>query len=138
MDRPRILRLLHVSALVICLIPCSFLVALWIRSHKYHDNWDFVYPSRTGMLRVVSREGIVLFAPWVFGSGATTETGFVHHDISIAQLEANHAKAGKPLKKWSAWGYSKHNYPGGSIERDLFLPHWFLVVVVGSLGAVPW
>jgi hypothetical protein len=90
------------------------------------------------MLRIVSREGIVLFAPWVFGSGATPEAGFTHHDISIAQLEANHTRAGKPLKKWNAWRYSKHNYLGGSIERDLLLPHWFLAVVVGALGAVPW
>jgi hypothetical protein len=86
------------------------------------------------MLRVVSREGVVLFAPWVFGSGRRPVAGITHRAISNVQLEAIQAKAGTTLKKWHPWKYSKHNYAGGSIERDLTLPHWFLVAVVGTIG----
>jgi hypothetical protein len=90
------------------------------------------------MLRVVSWEGVIGFAPWVFGSGSTPEAGITHHAVLNVQLEANHAKLGSPLKKWHPWKYSKHNYASGSIERDLSLPHWFLVAVVGTIGAIPW
>jgi hypothetical protein len=90
------------------------------------------------MLCVYSWEGVILFAPWVFSSGLRPEAGFTHDAILNVDLEAIHAKAGRPLKKWHSWKYSKHNYPDGSTERDLFLPHWFLAVVVGSIGAVPW
>jgi hypothetical protein len=138
MDCSRSFRFLRIAVTALCLTACVLLVALWVRSHRYRDSLD-LYGGGSRMLRVVSWEGVVLFAPWVFGSGSKPEAGFSHSALSNAQLEALHAQVGRPpKKKWHAWKYSKHNYPGGSTERDLFLPHWFLVAVVGSIGAIPW
>jgi hypothetical protein len=129
------LRYLRIAVTALSLTACVLLVALWVRSHRYRDSVD-VYPGGSRMLRIFSWEGVILFAPWVFGSGSRPAVGYTHHTILNVELEAIHAKVGRP--KWHAWKYSKHHYPDSSTERDLYLPHWFLVVVVGSVGAVPW
>jgi hypothetical protein len=82
----------------VSLTACVLLVALWVRSHRYRDSLD-VYGGGSRMLRVISWEGVILFAPWVFGSGSKPEAGFSHTALSNAQLEALHAQVGRPPKK---------------------------------------
>ncbi len=38
MDRTRVIRWLRLSASALCLILCGLLIALWVRSYRWHDN----------------------------------------------------------------------------------------------------
>jgi hypothetical protein len=138
MSRPRVLRLLRIAVSAVCAIPCLLVIMSWVRSCSFYDCWDLC-SGGTFMLRVGSRNGVVLFAPWVFSNRPSNpQAGFTHHKILFTQLKANNALIGRPLKKWSPWKYSKHNYPSGDVERDLFLPYWFLAMAAGLLPAAPW
>jgi hypothetical protein len=109
------------------------LIALWARSYTYSDSWD-LHSGRI-MLRVLSRKGVVVIAPWVF-TNRSSQVKFTHHTNSIAQSEAFEVvSTGRPLRPWKI---GRHSYPTGSVEYDLILPHWFLAVASTTLAGVPW
>jgi hypothetical protein len=112
------------------------LIALWLRSYSYYDSCD-LHSGRSIMLRLISRKGVVLIAPWVIDDSGSQST-VDYHGISRAQVEAFQARTLRPPYEFPPWKIAKHNYPTGSVEYDLFLPHWFLAVASTSLASVPW
>ena len=89
------------------------------------------------MLRLISRKGVVVIAPWVFDDSFAQST-FDYRSNSIAFLEAYHARTLRPIPELPSWKIAKHSYPTGSVEYDLILPHWFLAVAAITLAGVPW
>ena len=112
------------------------LIALLVRSYSYYDSCD-LHSGRSVMLRLISRKGVVLIAPWVFDDSGSQST-FDYHSISRAQAEAFQARTLRPPYELRPWKIAKHSYPPGAVEYDLLLPHWFLAVAATTLAAVPW
>src|SRR5688500_2470468 len=58
MDRPRLFRLLRIAVSSVCLLAFVLLMALWVRSYKWHEGINQQY-SRSRILHASSYQGVL-------------------------------------------------------------------------------
>jgi hypothetical protein len=117
MNRQRIFKWLRIAWSVCFEILCVLLIALWVRSYRLRDEVSLSWKTFLG-----SNSGTVYF-----------------HQAGIPLLLGEphgrwfHFKATEPRKTFK-WQPTYGGLPGGSI----YFPHWFLVVLILTIAALPW
>lgn len=119
---------LRIAVTVLSLTACVLLVALWVRSYYYLDEWArpisqtrwFGASSIKGQLRCC----IGMFNPAVpiqasdWGIESTdSRLGYARNEVE----DTNWGIAFFAINSWTIWG-----------------PHWFLALLSASLAVAPW
>jgi hypothetical protein len=124
---------LQIAVTALCLTACVLLIALWVRSYWWADAF-WHRPAETIAFRVMSDEGGMTF--------------LTVKDISLRVMGDPPALGFSHRNYWYE-GYSRAT-SGASTFTKVFrgfhdrarstwqIPHWLLVVLAASTGALPW
>jgi hypothetical protein len=105
---------------------CLTLIAFWPRSYRSVDTALLLKPGTAVGVAVVSDRGQLVFA-------STAHWSLVA-DIRELKLDSHIAYPDMEFVS----GYWKFGYRGGYRESRLAAPHWFAILIAGSLSATPW
>src|SRR5688572_22215752 len=118
------LKYLRIAATALSLSACVPLLALWLNS----DKWYHYASGRVGQQQMVtfgSLSGVTYFYIWHQANPAAAE------DFGRWQLGSGHSP-GQP----AAWQFeARLRFP---VTISIHVPHWFWVLIVGSIAVVPW
>jgi hypothetical protein len=128
-------RKLRITWTAICGIACVLLLVLWVRSYWHRDYLYAGLIVRQAKVTSIYGQLIVL---WFLAD------------------EPDWARGSQTAEEWSSW-VSKYGLSGNSTHAPatasdvptlcwladsygvtVFLPHWFVILLTGMLGVVPW
>jgi hypothetical protein len=128
----RFLRYLRIAFSATCLIACVLLIVLWVRSYQNFGGawWDWATDSLTihsafgHLVFVEEKENKPQFAfpHWQLGAGSKPMIDPVNAEKDILNY---HKSMG--FGWGDQWG-----------QRFLMAPHWFVAVLMGAIGGLPW
>jgi hypothetical protein len=131
MNRPRIIHWLRSSFSAACLLLWVLLMGLWVRS-CWWDDLCIGHLSNTRLLAFGSIRGVLGIETSVWPSLPPPYTNYVAWRVNSQHVTNDGEKwyvdadASKWSFEWSAQAF------------ELAVPHWFGVVIMGALAAVPW
>jgi hypothetical protein len=137
-DRHRILRRPRIAFSTVCGTVCLLLIALWVRSHSYHDILNQQTSSR--QFRVYSRKGRLAFEhihpdrdPNIRRRGIGP---LILKDLSSGRFLYSEPITGSGLP------FGNHGFGFGHYAQDMttrvFVPYWFPELVAAICAVVPW
>lgn len=123
-------RRLCVTASILCVAACAFILVLWVRSYIWRDSAGVqLYAAR--MVRVFSTRGVLEFQTYANrGEQGTFIRSLSHEQISA--VWKRDVGGPEPVKK--TWHWDAPSYGGLYVH----VPHWFLALFAIALAAIPW
>ena len=101
------------------------LVALWVRSYWWRDLWQTYIPPKAILL--LSSEGGQAVAHLEISESAPGDYGL--------GLSSYNEPAYNAVWHGREFEFRWYHYPNGV---QVFMPHWFIVVLAAALGTIPW
>jgi len=121
-------RKLQIAWSVMCGIAFVLLIALWVRSHWWHDMVTF--PS-TGMTWATSFDGEIGISHWPPDSHLSGPSHWKLTSISAVTIRPEiEAELGKHRSGW----YCYFTTTG----RTIGFPHWFPILLFAAFATTPW
>jgi hypothetical protein len=131
-------RKLRIAWSVVCGIACVLLVVLWVRSYWWCDMFEKRTASQ--LLQLDSRKGRLSF--W------QNNLGWPGQSPKVTQLLLYSMDKGRFYGHCPADAYQKPFWNqasilafgrfGSELQRVIFIPYWFPVLISSALAAVPW
>jgi hypothetical protein len=122
--RSAMLKYLRIAVTALSLVACVLLLALWL----YSDEWGQWVSGRMGKQQMVT-----------FGSLSGVTSFTTRHEANPAAAEYFgqwEFSSGRSTVQRPAWQFEAHlRFP---VTIRIHVPHWFWVLIVGSIGVVPW
>ena len=116
-------RKLRIAFSATCGIACMLLIVLWVRSYRLNGDWK----SALGVMGWSSKGRIVMLpAPQLLAR--------LGYPASSQDIDMNVTFEIEPFD--SPLGF--HVWWSTSSEWVLQVPHWFTVLLMGTIGAAPW
>lgn len=124
-------RKLRIAWSVFCSVLCILLIALWVRSHYWFDNFSVAFNGNNGHW-LGSVNGELRYAYPGNGSGRPHWPNWRTYDEPVKDWLKHEAPARSVLGfRWS------RNYVS---PQDVYpiVPHWFLVSIIAVIAMSPW
>jgi hypothetical protein len=123
MDRPYSYRFLRITVSVICGLLCFVFAELWVRSYQ----WETTVQGVIGTERVVTRTASGRLELLIFPNAQS------RNFPKTSWSRQSHAPSSFQPRR-PVWKLHRLRPNGISIAA----PHWFLVLMFGSIAAAPW
>jgi hypothetical protein len=135
MDRPRIYRRLRITLSAMCLVVCTLLIALWVRSYYWRDS---IYGRvNSKLIHAISMEGQIELSRFAKQN----------HPMGLYTGQVRHSR----LEQWKRLQIQMFPAPpepttivGFGLRRtipqgiSIYAPYWFLVLLSAAFATAPW
>ena len=133
MERKRIFCFLRIAVTALGVTACALLAALWVRSYWWADAFWY-RPAKSIAIRAMSDEGGITFLTVnsirLGTMGEPPPPGFSHRDNWYDGYSTSTAGASTVTKVFRGF----HDRSRATWQ----IPHWLLVALAASTGALPW